>query len=73
MALSDATIPDLSGSGSNGDDGVLRIPKSPTLLEPHHQIVLCHKQDTRWGGFLPLYRGAVGVFYSPSRLGNTQS
>ena len=39
MALSGATIPDQSGPGSNGNEGVLCIPKAPALLEPHHQIV----------------------------------
>ena len=24
------------------------FPKAPALLEHHHQIVLCHIQDTRW-------------------------
>ena len=43
-------------------------PKVPALLKPHHQIVLCHIRDTCWGWFLPLYRDAVGVFYSPRRL-----
>ena len=28
------------------------FPKAPALLEPHHQIVWCHFQDTRWGGGL---------------------
>ena len=39
MALSGATIPGQSGPGSNGNEEVLRIPKVPALLEPHHQIV----------------------------------
>ena len=49
--------------------GYSAFPKAPALLEPHHQIVYCHIQDTRWGGGLPLCREAVSVFYSPSRLG----
>ena len=33
------------------------FPKAPASLEPHHQIVKCHIQDTRWGGGLtPLQR-----------------
>ena len=44
-------------------------PEAPALLEPHHQIVSCHIQDIRWRKILPLCRGAVGVFYSHSRLG----
>ena len=46
------------------------FPKAPALLEPQHQIVLCHIQDTCWEGVLPLCGDAVGVFYSPSRLGH---
>ena len=36
--------------------------KAPALLEPHHQIVLCHILDTHWERVLPLC--------SPSRLGH---
>ena len=35
-------------------------------MEPHHQI-----QDTRWMWVLPFCREVVGVFYSPSRVGQT--
>ena len=41
--------------------GCSAFPNAPALLEPHHQILI--------GRVLPLCRGAVGVFYSPSRLG----
>ena len=44
-----------------------------TTLEPHHQIVLHHIQDTNWGRVLPLSRDAVGVFYSSSQLGKAWS
>ena len=37
------------------------FPKSPALLKPDHQIILCHIQDTRWE--------AVSVFCSLSQLG----
>ena len=47
--------------------GYSAFPKTPALLEPHHQIAYCH---TLFGGVLPLCRGAVCVFYSPSRLSN---
>ena len=30
--------------------GYSAFPKAPALLEPHHQIVKCHIQDTRWRG-----------------------
>ena len=56
--------------GAMAMKGYSAFPKAPALLEPHHQIVYCHIQDTRLGGVLPLCREAVGVFYSPSRLGN---
>ena len=49
------------------------FPKSPLLLEPHHQIVYCHIQNTRRGWVLPLCKDAVGVFYSTSRLSNSIS
>ena len=50
--------------------GYITFPKVPALLEPHHQIVLCH--NSFWG-FLPLCREAASVFYSPSRLGKLDS
>ena len=33
--------------------GYSTLPKAPSLLEPHHQIVLCHISDTRWLWFYP--------------------
>ena len=58
--------------GAMSMKGCSAFPKAPGSLEPHQQIVQCHIQDTHCGGrVLPLCRGAVSVFYSPSRLGNT--
>ena len=37
--LSSATTPDKSEPGSDGNEGVLHIPKAPALLEPHYEIV----------------------------------
>ena len=49
---------------------MLRIPQSSSITVTHHQIVYCHIQDTCWSEeVLPLCRGAVGLFYSPSWLG----
>ena len=48
--------------GAMAMKGCSVFPKTPALLEPHHQIVYSHIQ-----------RGAVSVFYSPSRLGNPVS
>ena len=43
--------------------GYSAFPKAPALLEPPHQIVQCHIQDTRWwGGVLSPSRDEVGVF-----------
>ena len=50
MALSGATTPGQSGHGGNGNEGVRHIPQNPCILEPLHQIVKCHIQDTYWGG-----------------------
>ena len=30
--------------------------KASSLLEPHHQIVLCHMQDAHWGSLTRLHR-----------------
>ena len=38
--------------GAMAIKGYSTFPKAPALLEPHHQIVKCHNQDTCWGGGL---------------------
>ena len=56
--------------GSMGMKEYSAFAKALALLELHHYIVLCHILDTQWRGVvLLLCREAVGVFYSPSRLG----
>ena len=42
-------------------EGYSAFPKVSTLLEPHHQIVLCHIQDTRCRRltFLPRYSRCI--------------
>ena len=67
--LSGATNPDQSGSGSNGNEGVLYIPQSSSITRTSSSDCLVSYQDTHSAWVLPLCRGAVGVFYSPSRLG----
>ena len=47
--------------------GFSTFPKAQGF-EPHHQIVLCHIQDTCCGWVLPLSRDAIGAYYSPRRL-----
>ena len=66
--LSDVTTPDQSGPGSYGNKRISASPKALALLEPHHQIVKYPIQDTHWGVLLHCGE-AVGVFYSPNRLG----
>ena len=36
--------------------GYSAFPKAPALLKPHHQIVECYIQDSRWGSLTPLQR-----------------
>ena len=36
--------------GAKAMKGYSIFPKAPALLEPHHQIVLCHILGTYWGG-----------------------
>ena len=56
-----------TGPESDGYEEVLRIPQSSSLSSdslvsyPGHSLLV---------GVLPLCRGAVGIFYSPSRLDN---
>ena len=41
-----------SGPGSNGNEGVLCIPKGPALLKPHHQIVMSYPGlSLEWGSY----------------------
>ena len=58
--------------GAMAKKGYSTFPKAPALLELPHQIVQYHIQDTRWGGGSYPSREAVGVFYSPNRLGKYQ-
>ena len=51
-------------------NGFSAFLKAPASLE---HIVSCHIQYTRWGGVVHLCKGAVGLFYSPTQLGNTLS
>ena len=55
--------------GAMAMKGCSTFPKSPASLEPHHQIFLVSYPGHSFGGVLPLCRGAVSVFYSPSQLG----
>ena len=37
--------------GAMAMKGLSAFPKAPASLEPHHQIVLCHIQDTHGGSY----------------------
>ena len=66
--LSGTTTQGQSGPGNNVNDEVFHIPqisKARTLPSDGLMSYLGHSL----GGVLPLYRDAVGVFYSPNRLG----
>ena len=70
--LSGATTPGQSGPGSDGNEGVHHIPQRSSIIRTSPPNCLVSYQGTRFVGgvILPLSRGAVGVFYSHSRLGN---
>ena len=67
--LSGATIPGLSGPGSDGNEGVLHIPQSSSITgtSPSDCFMSYPGQSLR--GVLPLCRNTFSVFYSASRLG----
>ena len=71
MTLSGAITLGQSGPGSNGDEGVLHIPKKFSITEtsPSDSLV-SYAGHLLVGVVLPLCSEAVGVFYSPSRLDN---
>ena len=73
-ALLGATTPGQSEHGSNGNEGVLHTPQSPSITGTSLSYCLMpYPGDSFMEGVLPLCRDAVSVFYSPRRLGNTQS
>ena len=72
-SLSGATIPGKSGPGSNANEGVLCISQSLIINGTAPSDCLESYLGHSFGGaVLPLCRGAVGVFYSPCRRGNTE-
>ena len=65
--LSGVTTPGQKGPGSNGNEGVLRIPH----YWSHTIRFLSDISMTHIGGVLPLYRDGVGLFCSPSQLSHS--
>ena len=66
MTLSGATTPDQSGPGSNGNEGVLRIPQSLSIAGTSPSDCLVSYNRILIGGVLPLCRGTISVFNGPS-------
>ena len=73
-ALSGATTPGQNGPGSNGNEGVLRIPQSFSIagISPSDCLV-SYPRHSLGRVFLLLCRETVGVFYSPSWLGKRET
>ena len=53
---SGSTTPVKNGLGSNGNEGVLRIPQSSSITGVSPSDFLCHIQDSHWGRITPLRR-----------------
>ena len=66
--LSGATVPSLSGPGSNGNEGVLRITQSPSITgtSPSGCLVSYPGHSLE---VLLLCRDAVGIFYRLGKRG----
>ena len=69
MTLSSATTPGQCGPGSDGNEGVLRIPQNSSITVPSPSDCLVSYPGFSWMGVLPLCRGVVSIFYSSSQLG----
>ena len=64
-----ATTPGQSGPGNDGNEEILCIPQSSSITKASPSDCLMPYPGHTLGRVLPLCRDAVGVFYSPSRLG----
>ena len=67
-SLSGATTPRQSGPGSDGNEGILRIPQSSSITGVSPSDCLVPYPRHSLGGVFTLCRDAIGVFYSPNRL-----
>ena len=54
--LSSGTTPDRSRPGSDGNEGVLRIPQSSSITGTSTRLFSVIIQDTRWGSLTPPQR-----------------
>ena len=71
--LSGVTTLGQSESGSDGNERVLCIPQSSSITGNSPSDCLVSYPGMTLVGVIPFYRGAVSVFYSPSRLGNIKA
>ena len=69
MALSGATTRGQNGPGSDGNEGVHRFPQNSSIIRTSPSDCLLSYIGHSLVGGLSLYIEAVGVFYSPDRLG----
>ena len=72
--LSGATTPSQSGPGSDGNEGLFHIPQTSGITGASLADCLVSYSGYSGelgGGALAFCRDAIGVFYSPSRLGWT--
>ena len=67
--LSGATPPGKGEPGNDGNEGVLRILQSSSITGNSPSDYLVSNPGHAFEGVLPFCREAVGVFYSPNRLG----
>ena len=58
-------MPGQNGPGSHSNEGVLRIPQGPSVTGTSPSGSLVPYPGHSFRGVLPVYRGAVSVFYSP--------
>ena len=65
-ALSGATIPGQSEPGSHGNEEVLHILQSPSITGTSPSDCFVSYPGHSLGEVLPLCKGSVGLFYSPS-------
>ena len=62
-----------SGPGSNGNEGLFVYAKVPETLSLIIKFSLDSCTGNLLGGVLPFCRGAIGVFYNPSRTSRKTS
>ena len=71
--ISGATTPGQSGPWNDDNEGILRIPQISSITAALlSDFLVSYFGHSLRGDVLPLFRKAVGIFYSSSRLGNSR-